>query len=171
MEPVITLWRAGDVPALWTDLIAARFAREFHGPMAHTAPAEWRVLVTAGDDLIGHAGILRRTATVAGRPIRLGGIGAVIIEPAWRGRGLGGAAVRRAGAFLQEETDAAFGYLLCAERRVAFYASLGWQEQTGPAVFTDWQGRRTQNILSSMVLPLRGQPWPPGEVDLRGLPW
>ncbi len=172
MQPVITLWRAGDVPRLWLDQIAAWFLHEFHWPMAHTAPADWRVLATIGGDLIGHLSITERAATAGGAPVALAGIGAVIVQPGWRGRGVGRALLARAEAAMREETAADFGLLICEAHRLTFYTALGWQPVPGPLFFTSWRGERQQAGQHVLVLPLReGLTWPPGEIDLCGLPW
>jgi GNAT superfamily N-acetyltransferase len=173
MQPVITVWRASDVPRLWEDQIGSWFEREFNWPIARTARPDWRVLVTAGEDLIGHAAIVLRRATVGASPVRIGGIGAVIIQPQWRGQGLGKRTMQEVAAFLRDSTNAAFGHLICEEHRRTFYEGLGWQKVAGPMVFTDWQGKRdNQGQHHIMVLPLRNTPsWPGGELDLCGLPW
>ena len=75
MTPVITIWNAKDVPDLWNDLIASWFWREFNWPMERIAPMDWRVLVTAGEDLIGHIGLLRRTVHVGEQSVLVGGVG------------------------------------------------------------------------------------------------
>jgi hypothetical protein len=38
---------------------------------------DWYVLVTLDDQLVSHVGIVERTGTVDGQPVRLGGIGGV----------------------------------------------------------------------------------------------
>lgn len=173
MDPVLTVWQAGDVPVLWTDLIGAWFEREFAAPINHTAPPGWRVLVTAGEDLIGHASIVLREADVGGSPLLLAGIGAVIMQPGWRGRGLGKALVRRAVEHSRDHTPAAFGHLICEDHRLTFYQSLGWQKVPGPMFFTSWQGVREEARRHHiLIMPLReGLTWPPGVIDLRGLAW
>lgn len=173
MEPVITIWDEVDVPTLWRDMVASWFEREFHWPMARTAAPQWRVLCTAGQDLIGHVSLLAREVTVAGEPVRVAGVGAVILQPAWRGRGLGKALLHEAHAAMQSRTRADFGLLICEDHRLTFYTGLGWQEVPGPMTFTNWQGQHeTVGRHHIMVLPLRtGAIWPQGAIDQCGLPW
>lgn len=173
MEPVITVWEEADVPALWRDMVASWFEREFHWPMDRTATPQWRVLCTAGEDLIGHVGLLTRDVTVAGEPVAVAGVGAVILQPAWRGRGLGKAMLQAAHAFMRDRTHADFGLLICEDHRLGLYAGLGWQAVPGPMAYTNWQGQReTVGRHHVMVLPLRaGMVWPEGAIDQRGLPW
>ncbi len=173
MEPVITLWQEKDVPALWREQVASWFEREFHAPMSQTAPPQWRVLCTAGEDLVGHVGLLTRPITVGGAPLLAAGVGAVIVEPAWRGRGLGRAMLQEARAFMQAQTRAAFGLLICEDHRLTFYEALGWQEVPGPMTFTDWCGQPSRvGRHHILILPLQeGARWPGGIIDQRGLPW
>lgn len=172
MQPVITVWRAADVPPLWLDQIAAWFRHEFRWPLERTAPADWRVLATAGGDLIGHLSIVEREVTVGGKALLLAGIGAVIVQPGWRGRGVGRALLARAEALMREETAADFGLLICEDHRLTFYTVLGWQPAPGPLTFTNWRGECEQANQHILIRPLRaGAIWPPGEIDLRGLPW
>jgi GNAT superfamily N-acetyltransferase len=157
---------------LWQDQIAAWFEREFRWPMERTAPADWRVLATAGEDLVGHVGLVLREAAVGGEALLLVGIGAVIVPPAWRGRGVGRAMLARALDYARAETRAACGLLICQDHRLSFYRESGWQEVVGPLTFTNWQGVRETCGHHVLVMPLReGRAWPAGEIDLGGLPW
>jgi GNAT superfamily N-acetyltransferase len=134
------------------------------------APKEWRALAWVGDDVAGHAGIVPRTVRAGGEPIAVGGISGVWTPTAYRGRGFGAAAMRAAAAFVRDELGADFGLLLCREAVAPFYERLGWRPVTGPVVF-DQPGRRVRWELLCMVLPCGRTDWPPGEIDLCGLPW
>jgi hypothetical protein len=47
---------------------------------------------------------------------------------------------------------------------------LGWQVVEGPLTFDQPQGKVTFPDVT-MVLPCAGKEWPPGVIDLCGLPW
>jgi predicted GNAT family N-acyltransferase len=134
------------------------------------APKVWRVFVWDGDRLVSSAGVLERTVTVAGQPTRVGGIGSVGTHPSYRGRGLASAAMTAAMAFVCGELEAEHGFLLCRDHVAGFYERLGWARVTAPIVFEQPDGKVTWP-LTAMVRPCRERGWPPGLVDLGGLPW
>ena len=48
---------------------------------------DWYVLVNLDGQMVSHVGIVERTGTVNGQPVRLGGIGGVATLPDWRRHG------------------------------------------------------------------------------------
>jgi GNAT superfamily N-acetyltransferase len=154
-------------------LIARRRAAVDYGMPAWGyayAPKEWRALAWVGDDLAGHAGIVRRAMRVGGMPLAVGGLSGVWTPAEWRGRGFGAAVVRAAAAFVRDELGADFGLLLCREAVAPFYQRLGWRPVAGPVVFDQPGGRVTWG-MTCLVLPCGPADWPAGEIDLCGLPW
>lgn len=142
-------------------------------PYRWTPPEErpWRILVWEGDRLVTHVGVLERGILVGGRPHHVGGICGVMTRPADRGKGYASAALGRAADFMRDELPRAeHGLLVCIDERLPFYGRLGWQRIDAPVSFEQPGGSRV-NEINTMVLPLHGRPWPPGAVDLRGLPW
>ena len=131
---------------------------------------DWRVLVWVEGRVVSQAAILERVGRVAGQPVKLGGVGGVIALPEWRGRGLTGAAMRRAAEFMCRELGVEFGLLVCEEDVVAFYERLGWQVVEGPLTF-DQSGGKATWPAAVMVLPCGEKEWPGGTIDLCGLPW
>ena len=105
------------------------------------APKSWRVLVWDGDRLVSSVGVLERTITVAGQPIRVGGIGSVGTDPSYRGRGLATDAMTAAMTFVCGELGAASGFLLCREHVAGFYARLSWSRVAAPVVFEQPDGK------------------------------
>lgn len=135
------------------------------------APKVWRTLAWLDDDVIAHAGIVSRSVAVDGQAIAVGGISGVWTTANHRGRGVGQAVVTVAAAFIREHLGAAFALLLCRPELEPFYERLAWRRVHGPAVF-EQPGQRVTWPLSVMVLPCEaGAEWPPGTIDLRGLPW
>jgi GNAT superfamily N-acetyltransferase len=142
-------------------------------PYQWTPPAErpWRFLVWEDERLVTHVGVLDREVAVGGQPLHVAGVYSVMTRPADRGKGYASAALRRATEFMRDEIPKAeHGMLICLDTRLAFYGHLGWQRVEAPVAF-DQPGGRQVNEINTMVLPLRGRPWPAGDVDLRGLPW
>jgi GNAT superfamily N-acetyltransferase len=167
----IEVFHASEISRQDRRLLAVWFRREFKWDMDKNAPIDWHVLVHVKKELVGHVGIVLRDATVGGQAVRLGGISAVIVDPGWRGYGFGSRAMQRAVQFMRAQTAVAHGFLICESHRVTFYEGLGWQAVPGPMVFTDWEGARVESGHHLMVLSLRGEPFPPGVIDLCGLPW
>src|SRR5262245_3310022 len=147
---------------------------DFGTPPYLWAPPEarpWRFLVWEDGRLVSHVGVLERTIRVGGQPRHVGGVYSVMTRPTDRGRGHASAALERAAAFMRDELPrAGHGLLLCIDERLRFYRRLGWERVPDPVVFDQPLGRHV-NDINTMVLPLRGRDWPPGEVDLCGLPW
>jgi GNAT superfamily N-acetyltransferase len=142
-------------------------------PYEWTPAAErpWRFLVWDDDRLVAHVGVMDRTIRVGGEPLEVAGVYSVMTRPADRGKGYASAALRRAAEFMRDELPRAqHGLLVCIDERVPFYGRLGWQRIDAPVEF-DQPGGRQVNEINTMVLPLRGRPWPAGDVDLCGLPW
>ena len=147
---------------------------DFGTPPYEWTPASerpWRFLVWEGDRLVAHVGVMERTIRVGGQPLHVAGVYSVMTRPADRGKGYASAALREAATFMKEQLgEAAHGLLVCIDERLPFYSRLGWQRVDAPVSF-DQPGGRQVNEINTMVLPLRGEPWPAGDVDLRGLPW
>jgi GNAT superfamily N-acetyltransferase len=131
---------------------------------------DWHILVEMDEQLASCLSIVERTCTVGGQPVRLGGIAGLATLPEWRGRGLAGAALQRAAAFMRDKLDAEFGLLLCRRDLVPYYRRFGWQLAEGPLTFAQPGGKVTYQE-AAMVLPITGREWPPGMIDLCGLPW
>jgi GNAT superfamily N-acetyltransferase len=134
------------------------------------AVADWFHLTWERERLLCHLEIIERRATVSEEPVLLGGLGGLVTQPEYRGKGLATATLRESVRFMTGELQVGYGLLLCEERLEPFYRRLGWESVSGP-LFFDQPAGRVQWARSVMVLPLRGKPWPEGEIDLRGLPW
>jgi aminoglycoside 2'-N-acetyltransferase I len=132
---------------------------------------DWHVLVLEDDRVVSHVGIVERTVTVEGQPLRVGGIGAVATMPKMQGRGLASAAMRHAGEYLREALKVDFGLLVCGPKVEPLYARLGWKMISSP-VLVDQPGGKKVNLPGViMILPCVKQDWPEGTIDLCGLPW
>jgi aminoglycoside 2'-N-acetyltransferase I len=131
---------------------------------------DWHVIVKLDGVIMSQVGIVERTCTVDGKPVKLGGVGGVATIPNMQRKGLAGAAMHMAAGFMQDSLKVDFGLLVCARETEPFYRRLGWQEVTGPLVFDQPLGKVPFNGVI-MILPCVIQDWPPGIIDLCGLPW
>lgn len=131
---------------------------------------QWELLVEVGGELASCLQITERLGTVGGHPVKLGGIGGVATLPEYRGRGLAGAALGRAAAFMRDDLGVEFGLLLCGPAMIPFYTRFGWQVAEGPLTFDQSWGKATYHMVT-MILSCCGRAWPQGTIDLCGLPW
>ncbi|MEX2246218.1 MAG: GNAT family N-acetyltransferase [Dehalococcoidia bacterium] len=135
------------------------------------APRPWRLLARDDDGaIVGHVGLLVRAVTAGGTPVPVGGVGGVVVRPERRGKGVASALLARAEEEMRERFGAPFGLLLCRAEVAPVYQRAGWRIVAGPTVFAQAAGTETYPRLT-MVLALAGGRWPPGAVDLCGLPW
>jgi GNAT superfamily N-acetyltransferase len=133
-------------------------------------PKTWNIVLSVGGQLVGNAAVLRHTVSVGGQPVDVGGVGDVVTLPHVQRQGYAQAALHEAVAFLTHELRLPFGLLFCIERLRPYYARQGWQQVHAPVWIEQPAGRRV-SPLPVMVLPLAGQAWPSGMVDLQSLPW
>jgi len=131
---------------------------------------DWHVVVLQDGLFVSQAGIVERTVTVAGEPVRLGGIGGVATLPALQKRGLASIAMKKAADFMRDSLKVDFGLLLCAAQTEPFYRKLGWRMVPGPLIVDQPRGKVTFDGVT-MILPCVRQDWPSGTIDLCGLPW
>ena len=127
-------------------------------------------VVTVDGRIASHAGCVEREATVAGQPVRLGGVGGVVTRPEWQGRGLARLALEHIFTYLCRELGAEFGALFCREPLVAFYAHAGWRRIDAP-VTVDQPSEPIVAPLPFMVCPCADRAWPAGPINLNGLPF
>jgi len=135
---------------------------------------EWYVAAKSGDDtLAALAG-----ATVAGVDVESGGsfdvlgIGGVFVRASERGHGLALLVVKELLRRAEEDTSSPDrAMLFCRPHLRKLYEKFGFREIEAPV----WAGQpdgRVEMPMPAMWRPLaEGAQWPPGRVDLRGLPF
>jgi len=149
---------------------------EIFGPVPVVRRLRWDsnaaycVVVYEGSEPVSFLRILDRTISLDGKPVRVGGIGAVMTVPHRRGRGYAGLALGEARRVIFEVMGAEAGFLLCETARATFYLRYGWQRLDCPVRFDQPDGKATWTGVS-MILPREGGTWSPKEIDLCGLPW
>jgi predicted acetyltransferase len=131
---------------------------------------EWMALGRLDGQLVSQLCLLKREILVGGEKVTVAGIGGVATHPQWQRQGLASQIMRATETFLRDEICVPFGLLVCAEQTQPVYARCGWQTVAN-ALFFVQNDQRLPLYTCVMVLPLSGQPWPSGEIDLCGLPW
>lgn len=143
---------------------------------AASAELEWRpkqrhVGLRLDGRLVAVAGATVATVSVEGSgSFDVVGLGGLIITPSARGQGLM-VTLMDGLARLAEGLGPDRAVIFCRDGLVALYARRGYAAITAP-VWVDQPGGRIEVPLHTMWRPLRGAPgWPPGRVDVDGLPF
>jgi aminoglycoside 2'-N-acetyltransferase I len=174
MDVRIEVVREAELPQAVAEAIGywAVKAFEDHGGYENClwAPADWRILVYAGGQLVSFLKVTEREVSVGEERVRVAGLGDVVTLPEWRGRGLAGLALRRLNDEMSARAEVEFGMLMCLPELVPYYSRFGWQTVPEPIVYTQSWGKETSTEVT-MVLPLRDRAWPGGPIDINGLPW
>jgi predicted GNAT family N-acyltransferase len=135
-------------------------------------PKDRHVTFRAADGrLVAVAGVLVAAVNVGGETsFDVVGLGSVIVTRALRGRGLMPRLLEpllRVASTLGPDR----AMLFCAPELVQLYQRFGFVEIAAP-VWVDQPGRRIDMPEPSMWRPLRqGAQWPPGRVEVQGLPF
>jgi aminoglycoside 2'-N-acetyltransferase I len=139
-------------------------------PAVTLARPELRVIVESDEAPVSHAGLIRREGIWRERPIRIGGIGAVMTHPDHRRQGLASLAVDAALHTLREERSNDFALLFAPAEVAEFFIRRNWKPFMGE-VFAEQGGARARFMaLQPLVYYLKRAPHE-GELDLCGLPW
>ena len=83
-------------------LLDAAFAGDLSDDDADHAAGGLRVLVSAGERIIGHAALIARQMTIDGRAMTVGYIEGVAVIPDMQGKGVGRALMERTTALAKE---------------------------------------------------------------------
>lgn len=133
-------------------------------------PKDLHLLLEVDGWAVSHVGLVDHTVDVAGKPVRVGGVGAVVTAGDLHGRGYAQKTLRFAERYMCDEMRVEFGLLFCLDRLAPFYAKQGWQLLSEPVTFDQPSGKII-SPLNVMVLPCNGKDWPAGITDLCSLPW
>ena len=133
-------------------------------------PKDLHIILDVDGQAASHVGLIEQTVNVAGQPVRVGGVGAVVTAGDLHGRGYAQKAMRYAEKLMCEELNVEFGLLFCLDRLKPFYERQNWQPVSEP-VEVDQPSGKIVSPFNVMVLPCKGQTWPAGAVDLCSLPW
>lgn len=156
-------------PALANEL-RGWFEAEF-GPRADRwRSADYYVLLYIDGQVAGCLGVLDTKLSVGNQIIRVCGIGGVATKSEFRHRGVASAMLARAAEFMNGDLRVEFGLLLCRHEVSPVYGKMGWVVVPGPTTFTR-AGVAATYPNDTMILSLGGRAWPPGLIDMLGLPW
>jgi GNAT superfamily N-acetyltransferase len=133
-------------------------------------PKELHFILDVDGQAASHVGLIDHTVNVAGQPVRVGGIGAVVTAGELHGRGYAQKTLRYAERYMCEELKVEFGLLFCLDRLKPFYERRGWQLLKDAVEFDQPSGKMV-SPLNVMVLPCGERRWPAGVTDLCSLPW
>ena len=98
------------------------------------------------------------------------GVGGMATNPKHQHKGYGSALLKATETFMRDELQVSFGLLICADATRPFYELAGWQFAADVLYHKQVDQRRIMHT-SVMILQLKNQAWPAGEIDLCGLPW
>lgn len=120
--------------------------------------------------LVGVAGATIATVRVEGHePFEVVGLGSLIVRGDMRGRGVGLPLMNRVRA-LGERLGPDRAMIFCDVGLTALYEERGYTGIPGP-VWVDQPGGRIRMPLPAMWRAYRPAEWPPGRVDVCGLPF
>ena len=168
--PIIRIHAAADLPSQRQAELQTLFDAQFANSSFQWAAPQWHALAFVDDAVVSCVRIFERTISAGGQRLRVGGIGGVMTLAEWRHRGLASATLRCAAEFMRGKLRVESALLLCRDEVALVYAKLGWTEDQGPTTFEQPAGRATYP-RRTMVLIFGETTWPPGPIDLCGLPW
>jgi GNAT superfamily N-acetyltransferase len=134
------------------------------------ATPDWMALGFLQGQLVTQLCIPKRQITVGTERVWVAGLGGMATHPEFQPQGLGSTLLAATEAFMRDTIQVPFGLLICAEGTRPFYEHSRWQFAANSLYFTQEDQRRIMNPCV-MILPLTDRLWPPGEIDLCGLPW
>jgi len=160
---------------------AAQQLLEAVWPPEVVAKLPWRTVVWARperrvlayDDagvLIGHAELFQRDARWEGRPVKIGGVGAVATREDRRRQGVASRVMRRAVEEIARAYQPHFALLFCEPRHAPIYQALGWCAFGGDVYVDQPQGHVRFEVSAPYVFDMKIAPRG-GVLDLCGLPW
>jgi hypothetical protein len=133
-------------------------------------PKDLHVVLDVDGKSASHVGLVDHVVSVAGKHVRVGGVGAVATNGLMHGHGYAQKTMRYAEKYMCEELKVEFGLLFCLDRLKPFYERQNWQLLNEPVEFDQPSGKMV-SPLNVMVLPCKDETWPAGTTDLCSLPW
>jgi aminoglycoside 2'-N-acetyltransferase I len=169
MNQSILLISAADTDQELAKELRDWFEEEF-GRADRWAEPDYYAILSLEKQLAGRLAVLDRKVSVGGVILPVGGIGGVATKPEFRHRGVAKAMLARAAEFMKNDLEVEFGFLLCRHEVSPVYAKMGWIIVAGPTTFTR-AGATVTYPNDTMILQFTCKEWPPGSIDMMGLPW
>tara|TARA_R110000772_G_scaffold35991_32_gene86413 strand:- start:1920 stop:2456 length:537 start_codon:yes stop_codon:yes gene_type:complete len=135
------------------------------------ASAQRRLMLYVEDELCAAAGSYEREILHNDQPVRVAGIGGVMTEPKFQGKGHGAQTMLHLVELLRAEGNYAFGLLFCEDHNIGFYSKLGWSLFEGEVLVEQRGASGPFPFRNVMLIPLAGPAKLTGKLDLCGLPW
>ena len=149
------------------DVTIFSHTRQWHG-----SGPEYCVVLGDADRVAAHVGVVNRTITVGGRPLRIAGVQSVLVLPEYRGQGLVDQVLRAA---MDEAARRGFDYgmLFCLPMLAKVYARCGWHALCNRQVVRVEEGCELplpeKNI--AMIYPMGDANFPDEPIHLGGNDW
>ena len=165
VEPIAEMQLSAADDAAIAGLLARCFDTDFGGRSYFIHHHSLRLVLRDGAAIISHMALTLRSVQLGDQRLTVAGLADVATDPAHRGQGHA-ATLLRAAIDAASASPAAF-VLLFGNARL--YAAAGFRPVTNPVASVATDGTRSVSRNDGlMVLPLRGDPWPEGLLDLRG---
>jgi hypothetical protein len=108
-------------------------------------------------------------ASMESRPT-VRGVGGVVTVPGAQKKGLARRLMQHTADFFEREWKVDAGVLFCLPKLTAYYEALRWREVEGPVLIEQPSGKIV-SPLCVRALPLVGEGWSSGSIELGSLPW
>jgi GNAT superfamily N-acetyltransferase len=129
-----------------------------------------RFLGKEDNRVVSTVGLIQREILVEGIPYRIGGVGGVATRPDRQKLGYAGRLLTETKRFMNDDPWYEYGMLFCDPKRIPYYQKSGY-ERISNSLYVRRESDRQLFPDPCLVLDLRGNIFPPGEVDCMGLPW
>lgn len=174
----VSIWKDGAVPThlmneyeYWDGVV---FDGGEEPTFIHWTHPNYFMLLWAGEQWVSACAIVKRTVTVGGTELNVGGLTTVMTKPHFRRNGYAATLVKAATEVINDNLNRT-GLLICTPSLEQYYQRLGWSTaDSGPALFTQPgqpKPRALEAYTVTMYHPRSGEEWPSGQVDLQGTPW
>jgi GNAT superfamily N-acetyltransferase len=138
----------------------------------HGAVPAYTVIGREAGRVVAHVGVVDRTITVGGTPLRVAGVESVYVLPEYRGQ-------RRTGSVLVAAIEEAnrrqldCGLLFCLPELAKVYTACGWHALGPRPIIRAEDGQELPLPAKNMALfhPLRVPQFPEGLIHLGGNDW
>lgn len=134
------------------------------------ASPDWMALGFLNGELVTQLCLPKREIMVGSEKIWAAGIGGMATHPNHQHKGYGSALLESTELFMRDEIQVPFGLLICADETRPFYEFARWQFAADLLYYKQDDQRRMLHTCV-MILQLKDQTWPAGEIDLCGSPW
>ena len=134
------------------------------------ATPDWMALGFINEELVTQLSMPKREIMIGTERVWVAGIGGMATHPKHHHKGYGSALLKATETFMRNELQVPFGLLICADETRPFYELANW-ERVADLLYYHQEDQRRSLHTSVMILQLKNQVCPAGEIDLCGAPW